>query len=60
MNTFNKKEIEKKIVTAKKYLEGNNPPDFAAEDYEVNYKGRMRLNDLSSLAKKQMALEDWT
>tara|TARA_Y100000590_G_scaffold470216_1_gene662833 strand:+ start:10688 stop:10792 length:105 start_codon:yes stop_codon:yes gene_type:complete len=22
MNTFNKKEIEKKIVTAKKYLEG--------------------------------------
>ena len=59
MNTFNKKEIEKKIVTAKKYLEGNNPPDFAAEDFEINYAGRATKEDLSSLGRKQMALEDW-
>jgi hypothetical protein len=40
-------------------LEGKSPPDFAPEDYEINYKGRIKLNDLSNLAKKQMALKDW-
>ena len=55
-----KKNLDYAKKQAKKFLEGKSPPDFAAEDYEVNYKGRMRLNDLSSLAKKQMALEDWT
>ena len=44
---------------SKKFLEGKSPPDFAAEDYEINYKGRVKLEDLSSLAKKQLALEEW-
>ena len=42
-----------------KFLEGKSPPDFAAEDYEVNYTGRATTNDLTSLGKKQMALESW-
>ena len=54
---------EKNLVYAKKqskkFLEGKSPPDFAAEDYEINYKDRVKLKDLSSLAKKQLALEEW-
>ena len=42
-----------------KFLEGKSPPDFAAEDYEVNYTGRATTNDLTSLGKKQMALKSW-
>ena len=44
---------------SKKFLEGKSPPDFAAEDYEINYKGRVTVNDLSELAKKQLGLIDW-
>ena len=54
-----KKNLDYAKKQAKKFLEGKSPPDFAAEDYEVNYEGRMKLNDLTILAKKQMALEDW-
>ena len=42
-----------------KFLEGKSPPDFAAEDYEVNYIGRATIDDLTSLGRKQMALENW-
>ena len=35
-------------------------PDFAPEDYEINYKGRVKLEDLSLLAKKQLALDEWS
>ena len=55
-----KKNLDYAKKQAKKFLEGKSPPDFAAEDYEINYQGRMKLNDLTNLAKKQMALEDWT
>ena len=41
------------------FLEGKSPPDFAAEDYEVNYTGRATTNDLTTLGKKQMGLESW-
>ncbi len=44
---------------SKKFLSGKSPPDFAPEDYEVNYKGRAKLKNLSSLAKKQLGLENW-
>ena len=54
-----KKNIDYTIKQSKKFLEGKSPPDFAAEDYEINYKGRVKLEDLSLLAKKQLALEDW-
>ena len=40
----------------KKFLEGKSPPDFAAEDYEVNYEERATIDDLTELGKKQMAL----
>ena len=42
-----------------KFLEGKSPPDFAEEDYEVNYSDRAKIEDLTSLGKKQMALSKW-
>ena len=51
---------EKNLVYAKKqsikFLEGKSPPDFAPEDYEVNYKNRADISDLTPLGKKQLAL----
>ena len=53
------KNLDYIIKQSKKFLEGKSPPDFAPEDYEINYKGRIKLGDLSLLAKKQLALEEW-
>ena len=39
-----------------KFLDGKSPPDFAPEDYEVNYKNRADISDLTPLGKKQLAL----
>ena len=54
---------EKNLKNAKKqaikFLNGESPPDFAAENYEVNYIGRATINDLTELGKKQMALISW-
>ena len=51
---------EKNLVYAKKqskkFLEGKSPPDFAEEDYEVNYKNRAKISDLTPLGKKQLTL----
>ena len=51
---------EKNLAYAKKqsqkFLEGKSPPDFAAEDYEVAYKKRATIKDLTPLGKKQLAL----
>ena len=51
---------EKNLAYAKKqsqkFLEGKSPPDFAAEDYEVAYKDRATIKDLTLLGKKQLAL----
>ena len=54
-----KKNIDYIKKQSKKFIEGKSPPDFAPEDYEVNYKGRVTTNDLSELAKKQLGLVDW-
>ncbi len=54
-----KKNIDYIKKQSKKFIEGKSPPDFAPEDYEVNYKGRVTVNDLSDLAKKQLGLVDW-
>ncbi len=56
---FCKKNIDYIKKQSKKFIEGKSPPDFAPEDYEVNYKGRVTVNDLSELAKKQLGLVDW-
>tara|TARA_B110000116_G_C16725150_1_gene531029 strand:- start:14 stop:1267 length:1254 start_codon:yes stop_codon:yes gene_type:complete len=54
---------EKNLVYIKKqslkFLEGKSPPDFAAEDYEINYKGRATIDDLTELGKKQLGLMNW-
>lgn len=41
---------------AQKFLEGRSAPDFAAEDYEVDFKGRATLDDLTDLGRAQMCL----
>ena len=40
---------------AKRLLTRNN-----AAYNEINYKGRVKLEDLSLLAKKQLALDEWS
>ena len=41
------------------FLAGKSAPDFAAENYELDYQGRAGMDDLSELGKKQMGLESW-
>ena len=53
-----KKNLDYTLNQSKKFLEGKSPPDFAPEDYEVDYKDRIKLKNLSSLAKKQLVLDE--
>ena len=39
---------------AEKFLAGRSAPDFAAEDYEVDFEGRATVDDLTDLGRKQM------
>ena len=41
---------------ATKFLAGESAPDFAAEDYEVDFKGRATVDDLTALGREQMGL----
>ena len=41
---------------AEHFVAGKSPPDFAAEDYEVNFEGRATIEDLTELGRKQMAI----
>ncbi len=41
---------------AKAFLDGRSAPDFAAEDYEVDFTGRATVDDLTALGRDQMAL----
>ncbi len=52
-----KKNLDYVRKQAKKFLKGESPPDFAAEDFEINYKGRIKIENLTPLAKKQLAIE---
>jgi len=38
------------------FTSGKSAPDFAAEDFEINFSGRAAVDDLTELGKKQMAL----
>lgn len=38
------------------FLSGKSSPDFAPEDYEINFKNRATLDDLTELGRKQMGL----
>ena len=42
---------------ASSFMSGRSAPDFAAEDYEVDFKGRATISDLTDLGKRQMGLE---
>ena len=53
-----KKNLDYMRKQAKKFLKGESPPDFAAEDFETNYKGRIKIENLTLLAKKQLAIEN--
>jgi hypothetical protein len=39
-----------------KFLEGRTPPNFAPDDYEVDFIGRATVNDLTPLGKSQLGL----
>ena len=41
---------------AEHFLRGESAPDFAQENYEVDFKGRATLDDLTDLGRAQMAL----
>jgi uncharacterized protein DUF1479 len=41
------------------FLEGKSCPDFAAEDYEVDFEGRATKDDLTPLGRRQMGLDPW-
>ncbi len=53
-----KKNFDYVRKQAKKFLKGESPPDFAGEDFETNYKGRIKIENLTLLAKKQLAIEN--
>ncbi|MEZ5534988.1 MAG: DUF1479 family protein [Thiolinea sp.] len=41
------------------FLNGESAPDFAAENYEVDYRERADMNTLTELGRKQMGFEGW-
>ena len=50
------KNLRYAIKQAEHFLQGKSPPDFAPEDYEIDFKGRFNVNELTSLGRNQMAL----
>ncbi|MGB5556430.1 MAG: YbiU family protein, partial [Paracoccaceae bacterium] len=41
-------------LQARAFVAGKSAPDFAPEDYEVDFRGRATLDDLTPLGRKQM------
>jgi len=41
------------------FLAGRSAPDFAAEDYEVDFAGRATEADLTPLGRRQMGFDPW-
>lgn len=41
---------------AERFLAGKSPPDFAPEDYEVDFLGRATIDELTDLGRAQMGL----
>jgi hypothetical protein len=41
------------------FLRGESPPDFAPENYEVDYPDRATVDDLTELGRKQIGLDPW-
>ena len=51
-----KKNLDYAKRQTENFLLGKSPPDFAAEDYEVDFEGRFSSDQLTSLGRNQMAL----
>jgi hypothetical protein len=51
-----KKNLDYAKRQTKNFILGKSPPDFAAEDYEVDFNGRFTVEELSDLGQNQMAL----
>lgn len=49
--TKNRSYIERQRAA---FVDGRSPPDFAAMDFEVNFKGRASVDDLTALGRAQM------
>ena len=43
-------------IPAEHFVAGKSPPDFAVEDYEVDYEGRATVDDLTELGRKQIVI----
>jgi hypothetical protein len=41
------------------FLSGRSSPDFAPEDYELDFAGRAGVADLSALGRRQMGIDPW-
>ena len=54
-----KKNSDYLETQGQRFLAGKSAPDFAAENYEVSYRGRATIDDLTDLGKKQMGLMPW-
>lgn len=54
---------DKNVAFAKRqapaFLEGRSSPDFAPEDYELDFAGRAGIDDLTPLGQMQMGLRPW-
>ena len=44
---------------ARCFAEGKSSPDFAPENYEVDFEGRATAEDLTPLGRRQMGLDPW-
>ena len=44
------------VQQATSFLSGKSAPDFAAEDYEIDFTGRATVDDLTELGRTQMAM----
>ncbi len=47
------------VKQAECFERGGSAPDFAAENYEVDYQGRADLESLTALGRQQMGFDQW-
>jgi len=43
-----------------RFLDGKSPPDFPADDFEVDFEGRAHIDDLTPLGRSQMGFDTAT
>lgn len=45
---------------APSFLSGETPPDFAPDNFEIDFKGRATVNDLTPLGRSQLGIDAFT